>query len=213
MTGMPARFLLAAGLTLMAGLPALAQKAPAPGFGGLGNGSRGPINIDADKLDVFDKEKRAVFSGNVIAVQGDTTIKCTQMIVYYEGNGLPTGGAAATPAKADAKPAETKPADAKSADGKPADDSAVKRVDCKGPVTVTSKDQVATGDNAVFDRVANLVTLTGNAALSQGPNVTRGQRLVYNLNTGVANVEGGRVRAIIVPGSQDEKPGQAKPKR
>lgn len=213
MIGSPARILLAAAsLSLLSGLPALAQtaqKAPPPGLGGLGGGSRGPINIDADKLDVFDKEKRAIFSGNVVAVQGDTTIKCTQMIVYYEGSGLPTGGAgaAATPAKA----AEAK-TDAKAGDGK-ADDSAVKRVDCKGPVTVTSKDQVATGDNAVFDRVANLVTLTGNAVLSQGPNVTRGQRLVYNLNTGVANVEGGRVRAIIVPGSQDEKPGQAKPKR
>ena len=39
---------------------------------------------------------------------------------------------------------------------------------------------------------------------SDGPNVTRGERVVYDLNTGVANVEtkpGGRVRALFVPGS------------
>ena len=67
-----------------------------------------------------------------------------------------------------------------------------------------SKTQVATGDNATFDRVANRIFLIGNVALSDGPNVTRGERIVYDLNSGVANVEtapGGRVRALFVPGS------------
>jgi lipopolysaccharide export system protein LptA len=75
-------------------------------------------------------------------------------------------------------------------------------------VTVVSKTQTATSDNAEFDRVLNKVMLVGNAALTDGPNVTRGERIVYDLNTGVANVEaspgrGGRVRALIVPGSSD----------
>jgi lipopolysaccharide export system protein LptA len=88
-------------------------------------------------------------------------------------------------------------------------DSAIKKLDCKGPVTIATKTQVATGDNAEFDRTKNKVFLTGNAALSDGPNVTRGERVAYDLNTGVANVEGGRVRALIVPGSQ--KPAAATP--
>ena len=75
-------------------------------------------------------------------------------------------------------------------------------------MTVVSKDQVATGDHAVFDRAANKVTMTGNAVLSQCQNVTRGERIVYDLNTGVANVEtapGKRVSALIIPGSNDEE--------
>lgn len=178
-------------------IPALAQSpqtgaaAPLTAFG---SGSREPIAIDADRLDVFDKDNRAVFSGNVVAVQGETTMKCTAMTVFYERqqDKAAASGQPATPA-----PAATPPA----AGGAP-NDSAIRRVECKGPVTVVSKEQTATGDTAVFDRVKNIVTLAGNASLSQGKNVTRGERLVYNLNTGIANVEGGRVRALFVPGEE-----------
>ncbi len=173
-------------------------KERAVGFGNFG-ASKEPIKIDADKLDVFDKEGRAVFSGNVVAVQGDSTMNCTLMTVFYEQrsqNG--ESKASATAASA-------------------ADDSSIKKIDCKGPVTIVSKTQVATGDNATFDRVANKIYLIGNAALSDGPNVTRGERVVYDLNSGVANIEtkpGGRVKALFVPGSGSSEAGAggAKPK-
>lgn len=159
--------------------------------------SKDPISIDADRLDVFDKEGRAVFTGNVIAIQGETTMKCTAMNVFYESS-------------------RTGPAGEKKADsaGPLANDSSIKRIECKGPVTITTKSQTATGDRAEFDRVVNKVFLIGNAALSDGPNVTRGERVAYDLNTGVANVEGGRVRALIVPGSQKDgdKAKDSKPK-
>jgi lipopolysaccharide export system protein LptA len=189
--------------TLLLSLPAaqaLAQTAqparPAP-MAGIGGNSREPIKIDADRLDVFDRENRAVFAGNVVAVQGETTIRCSSMTVFYERGGNRPGSPPATPAPAAA----------------PGGDSAVRKVDCAGPVTVMQRDQVATGNNATFDRVANIVTITGNAALSQGQNVTRGERVLYNLNTGVANVEGGRVRALIVPGSESAPAGAPAPAR
>ena len=100
--------------------------------------------------------------------------------------------------------AEAKP-EPKGAD--PTDGSAIRQVVCAGPVTVVSKDQVASGDNAVFDRVANRVVLTGNVVLSQCQNVTRGSRLVYDMNTGRANMDpvaGGRVSAMFVPGGKDD---------
>lgn len=179
--------------------PAMAQ-APGrdrnAGFGTLGS-NKEPIKIDADRLDVFDKESRAVFSGNVVAVQGESTMNCTTLTVHYEQNRSQSGGAA--PPAADA-----------------ATDNSIRKIDCKGPVTIVSSTQVATGDNATFDRVANKVVLMGNVALSDGPNVTRGERIVYDLNTGVANVEtkpGGRVKALFVPGSNagEGAAGGAKP--
>ncbi|HEX2137998.1 MAG TPA: LptA/OstA family protein [Microvirga sp.] len=183
---------LALALGLAAGAaPAAAQPAPArdrgSAFGGLG-ANKEPINIDADRLDVFDKESRAVFAGNVVAVQGDTTMKCTTLTVFYEQNRQAGGRPAASATQG-------------------AGDNAIKKIDCKGPVTIVSKTQVATGDNATFDRVANRVFLLGNVALTDGPNVTRGERIVYDLNSGVANVEtapGGRVKALFVPGSNPE---------
>ncbi|WP_336810002.1 LptA/OstA family protein [Bosea sp. MMO-172] len=217
-----AALLLAAGFALI-GAPqeAFAQAAPAKArggssaLGGLGGDSKEPIKIDADKLDVVDKENKAVFSGNVVAVQGETTVRCTVMTVLYEGRGGP-GGTAGRPATPAAAPATPAPASATPAAGGQNNDSSIKRILCKGPVTVVSKTQAATSDNAEFDRARNLVIMTGNVALNDGPNVTRGQKLTYDTVTGVANVEGGRVQGLFVPNAADankadaNKPG-AKP--
>ena len=116
-------------------------------------------------------------------------MRCSQLTVFYEQQ-RGQGGAAAP----------------RTATTPNAQGDAIRKIDCKGPVTVVQKDQVATGDNAVFDRAANKVLLDGNVALSQGKNVTKGEKLVYDLNTGIANVEtkpGGRVRALFVPGEQN----------
>lgn len=185
--------------------PAAAPAAPAArrtrsetsALGGLGGDSKEPIKIDADKLDVLDKENKAVFAGNVVAVQGETTIRCSMMTVFYEGRGGQGGGAAA---------ARATPAPAPAAAPGQSNDSSIKRIECKGPVTVVSKTQAATSDNAVFDRANNQVIMTGNVALNDGPNITRGQKLTYNTTTGIANVEGGRVQGFFVPNSETDKP-------
>ncbi|WCS25038.1 organic solvent tolerance protein OstA [Methylobacterium sp. NMS14P] len=199
---------LAAGLVLAG--PALAEK-PArkdSPFGNIGGGGKDPIKIDADRLDVFDRENKAIFAGNVVAVQGDSTIRCSTMTVTYKrGKDAPGKGA-----KGDAK-GEAKDEGADAAPRNPAENG-IQKVDCAGPVTVVQKDQVATGDHAVFDQDAKRIVLTGNVVLSQCQNVTRGQRLVYDMNTGRANMDpvaGGRVSALFVPGEKsDAKDGKAK---
>jgi lipopolysaccharide export system protein LptA len=175
-----------------------AQQNAAPG--GLGSmNSKEPIKIDADRLDVFDKESRAVFAGNVVAVQGETTVRCSVMTLFYEPRGQNKG------AQAQAAPAPApQPAAQRQAGAPNQNDSAIRRIECNGPVTVISKTQTATGDKAVFDRVTNKVILTGNVALADGQNITRGERLVYDTQTGVANIEttpGGRVKGLFIPGS------------
>ena len=161
----------------------------------LGENSKDPIKIDADRLDVLDKESKAIFAGNVVAVQGKTTIRCSKMTIIYDNRGQSLsgqgGGRAATPAPAPA-----------SVGG----DGGIKRLECDGPVTVTSDDQVATGQKAVFDREKDQVIMSGDVALAKGQNVTRGERLVYNTKTGIANFDGGRVRGFFVPGSVEGTP-------
>lgn len=159
---------------------------------GLGSDSNEPIKIDADKLDVLDKDNRAVFTGNVVAVQGETTVRCSIMTVFYEGRG---GGAGAKPAFAAVPAAPTTPGQTS--------DSSITRIECRGPVTVVSKTQAATSDNAVFDRPNNQVIMTGNVALNDGPNITRGQKLTYNTVTGIALVQGGRVQGVFAPNSAE----------
>lgn len=210
---MTGRF-LAAGLAavLVLTAPAMAEKAApekaAPKkdgspFGNLGGSGKEPIKIDADRLDVFDRENKAIFVGNVVAVQGESTVRCSTMTVFYKRG--------KEGAKADTKPSDS-PDEGEKPQKNPAENG-IQKVDCAGPVTVVQKDQVATGDHAVFDQDAKRIVLTGNVVLSQCQNVTRGQRLVYDMNTGRANMDpvaGGRVSALFVPGEKDAKDGKAK---
>lgn len=171
---------LALAVALLAGAPgaALAQEERTGAFAGLGSGSDEPIRIDADRLEVFERENRAVYAGNVVAVQGDTTMRCSTLTIHF----------------------------VRAEEGAPADEGteSIDRIDCDGPVTIVSQDQVATGAKAVYDRRAGRVVLSGDVALSQGQNVTRGERLVYDVDAGVANIESGgsqRVRGLFVPGA------------
>lgn len=165
-------------------------------------GGKGPIKIDADRLDVFDRENKAIFAGNVVAVQGDSTIRCSAMTVHYKRDKDKDPGKDAAKTESEASDdAKAKAVDALGGNG-------IRKVECAGPVTVAQKDQVATGDNAVFDQVAKRIVLTGNVVLSQCQNVTRGSRLVYDMASGRANMDpvaGGRVSAMFVPGEGGDK--------
>jgi lipopolysaccharide export system protein LptA len=154
--------------------------------------SKEPIYITADRLDIFDKEGRAVYSGpsGVTATQGNSKLVGSELTAFYERQ----------------KEGADKTAGDQS-QGMGA--SAVKRIVVKGPVSVVQNDQVATGDAGDFDRVNNVVTLTGHVSLTQGQNVTTGDKLVYDLNSGVANVysaPGTPVKSLFVQGSQTSDP-------
>jgi lipopolysaccharide export system protein LptA len=86
----------------------------------------------------------------------------------------------------------------------PAGSSSIRRMEAKGAVVVTQKDQTATGDSAIYDLKDNTVTLVapkgGLVTVTQGPNVMSGPKLVVNLTTNVSHFEGG-VKGLITPSS------------
>jgi lipopolysaccharide export system protein LptA len=158
-----------------------------------------PVQIDAATLEVRDKDKVATFLGNVRMVQGDTTMHCKTLFVYYDQDATPGTLTAAKPG--------------------PGGQQQIKRLEAKGNVIVTQKDQTgkddqtATGDSGVFDMKANTVTLIGGVVVSQGQNVLRGERLVVDLTTGVSRIEAGpgpgqgRVQGLFLPSNaQETKP-------
>ena len=109
-----------------------------------------PIQIDAATLEMRDKKKEATFSGNVKVVQGDTTMTSKTLVVFYDSNSAP----AATPAantKAGAKTAPAPSAPMQAATPGPGGASSIKRLEARGNVVVTQKDQVVTGETAVCD--------------------------------------------------------------
>ena len=209
---------IAAALLCSTGAGAAAEKPPGPNDSAAifpGTSSKEPISIDADKLVYYDKEHKAVYSGNVVVIQGDTKMTCSAMTVFLDH--APTQGAA-SPSKAAA-------AQSTSGQSTPTADSGVKHLDATGPVTVVSKTQVATGDSGSYDKAEDKVRLIGHVTLSDGQNVTKGDKLTYDLKNGLATVDtsakSGRVHGQFVPKSSADaakpdadvtKAGAAKPK-
>jgi lipopolysaccharide export system protein LptA len=189
----PFRFLLALGLLALAPAPTLAQKAPAPVVLP-GGDSKAPVSIDAAKLEYFDKEQKLVYSGGVVAKQGDATLRSTNLVIFLATSVLQGTSAAS------------------SSNG----ESQIRRMEAAGPVTILSKDQIGTGDRATYNREDNKFLLLGNVTLSQGGNIIKGKpesRLVYDLTTSQAVIEGG-VNSLMTPGSGEDpapKPRQAAP--
>jgi lipopolysaccharide export system protein LptA len=201
------RFSLSCGVALAAlliSLPAGAQAPPssAPNPLSMGENKDQPVQIEAATLEVRDNNKAATFSGNVQVVQGDTTMKCQSLVVFYgQEVGIGAGGAPAATA-------------AKSTPGTPQGAQNIRRIEARGGVTVITKDQNASGDLGVYDLKSKTITLSGNVVVSQGQNVIHGERVVVDTTTGYARVESGssnggagagapgpgRVRALIQPG-------------
>lgn len=143
-----------------------------------------PVKIEAASLEVRDKDKLATFSGNVVVTQGDTTMRCKSLVVHYDNSNDNKGMKAAQPG--------------------PGGSSSIKRLEALGGVHVTQKEQTATGDKGIFDMKSNTITLSGNVLITQGQNVLKGERLVVDVASGAARVEGGRVTGVFVPSSSDK---------
>jgi len=153
-----------------------------------------PIQIEAASLEMIDKKKEATFSGNVKVVQGDTTMTSKSLVVFYDSGDTAGGAQAKAPAaKAPAK------GTMKAAAPGPGGASSIRRLEARGAVVVTQKDQTVTGDLAIFDPRANLITMKGSVVLTQCKNVLRGDRLLVNMTTGVSRVESdsGRVQGLF----------------
>ena len=133
-----------------------------------------PINIVAVQLDYFDKQQKLVYTGHVVATRGDTILKTPRLTVLL------------APKQSGANASKQSSSDR------------VRRMEAIGPVTLISKDQVATGDSGVYEKSADKVYLDGNVRLTQGPNVTLGDHIVYDLQTKQAVVTG-HVRSLFVP--------------
>jgi lipopolysaccharide export system protein LptA len=163
-----------------------------------------PIQIEAAALEMIDKKKEATFSGNVKVVQGDTTMTSKKLVVFYDAS--QPAGAAPQPGqqKTPPKPAAAASAPMQSATPGPGGSSSIRRLEARGNVVVTQKDQVVTGETAVFETKTNLITMVGGVVLTQGKNVLRGDRLLVDMTTGVSRVESesGRVQGLFQSSGQ-----------
>ncbi len=99
--------------------------------------------------------------------------------------------------------------------------SHISKVDAHGNVVLTSQDEIAHGDAAVYNLETGIATLTGHVSLTRGDNELRGQYGVVDTNRNVARLLSAppaaqltgphpRVEGLLIPHAGNE-PGKTKP--
>jgi lipopolysaccharide export system protein LptA len=153
-----------------------------------GHDSNAPVDVQSDRLEVQDRADRAIFAGNVHATQGELTLDTPRLTVAYSGGQGNAGG------------------------------PKIHRLDAAGGVVVKSPSETARGDFGIYDLDRKLITVIGNVQLNRENNQLNGSRLVIDLDSGRAvvdggppgvNQSGGRVTGhFIVPQRQQNQPRQ-----
>lgn len=184
-------------LALASPLPLAAKSNPLLSGSEKKRDQRTPIEVSADALEVLQEENKAIFSGHVVAVQGDLRLTAESMTVYYNPN-------------------------AKSEQGKKekSENNAIKKIDALGGVFLATPEETASGTHGVYDVENEEIRLTGKVVLTRGKNTLEGESLVYNFATGKSKLtsaatatgadkakteKGQRVRAVFIP-EESSKP-------
>lgn len=184
--------------TVLCLAPALVYAQSPALFGGGGSplSSKDPIDIAADVLDVDQQKQVAVFTGNVDAVQGDLHLRSDVLTVYYDSR---------DDASEEAAP---KKDEATSAIGQSSD---ITKIRVTGNVVITSPEETATGDWALYDVATAKVTMGGDVVLTRGENILKGHKLIVDLETGQSKLEAApngegekkRIRGLLIPNNGD----------
>jgi lipopolysaccharide export system protein LptA len=146
----------------LAGSTGYAQSQEQPVSALKGHNGNAPVDVTADRIEVQDRADRAIFAGNVHVTQAELSLDTPRLTVAYSGGqGGGSGGVQ------------------------------IRRLDAAGGVTVRSPSETAKGDFGIYDLDKKLITLIGNVQLTRQQNQVNGARLVIDLDSGRAVVDGG----------------------
>jgi len=149
---------------------------------GKASGDADGIQISADRLVFDNKAQSAVFSGNVTAVQGATSISADRLTVFYDAAEADSGA-------------------------QPDTQAAIRRIVSEGNVTIRFDDKVAVTRKAIYNRSSGMLELVGEGTrVTSGQNTIAGNRITVDRASDNITVEGGgsqRVEAVIFPGQVD----------
>jgi lipopolysaccharide transport protein LptA len=186
---------------LLLATPAFAANAPVAGK----HDTNAPIEINSDALEVLQADHKAIFTGHVVAVQGDVHLKSEKMTVFYKAQ--EADGSAEKPAKTSAVPAAT-------------EKNSIEKIIVENNVFLTTAEETASGTNGIYDVENKKIYLNDNVVLTRDKNVMKGDKLVYDFATGKSVMNGSdsavtaanptgqktRVKVLIIQNGQEKLP-------
>lgn len=173
----PRRRIAAFAMAAMATAGAAAAQSGDNPFGSFKHDSTQPIEITADSLAVNNQAQTATFTGEVVAGQGTLRLTADKVTVNYGGG---AGGGETAPGTGE-----------------------IDSLRAEGSVFLSSGAETAKGEWAEYDVSGGIVTMGGDVVLTQGENAISGQNLRIDLNAGVGEISGGRVKSVFTPPAQN----------
>ncbi|MGZ6016629.1 MAG: LptA/OstA family protein [Phenylobacterium sp.] len=175
-------------MALAAGAAALA----APAAAQIATHSKAPVDIVADEASTNNSGCEATWSGNAEALQDNARLRADVIKIFNKPS-------AAKPAKSGTTGSGCGELD---------------RLEAHGNVYIVKPDQRVRGDHAVYEAGSTTVTVTGDVVAIQGQNVLRGDKMVFNTDTGQGQVVGkakgrgakDRPRGVFYPQQSSDKP-------
>ena len=170
------------GITLAAAALLAAQPAAAQ----LAANSDAPVDITADELEVVQGQCASVWKGSAEALQDTARLRADVLRAYFVPKAKGTASAASSSACGD-----------------------LLRMEAEGSVYYVTADQRVRSNKAVYEATTDTITMTGDVVAVQGQNVLRGDRMVFNTETGQGQMIGGgkggknRPRGVFYPKQQD----------
>ena len=159
---------------------------------GFGRDSRQPVDVTAEQLYINDTDRIALFTGGVVALQGDTTLKTPELRIAYEGKAADS----LTSAKAEAPKADAASGGSRLS----------RMVASKGAVITMGADRRIAADQADFDAKADTALFLGNVLINQQKNVLQGRRLFVDRKNNKSRLDSpgeggqpvGRIAATLI---------------
>lgn len=167
----------------------------------------GTVRISSDGTQAFGDSAAYDLDQGIFVLTGktprleavDLTVTATQNLEYWEAKNLAVARGAAVAKSRDRRIA----ADVISAYVEPSESgkTGLRRVEAFGKVVITTAEDHASGDKAVYDAATGIATLCGDVEIRRGDNRLRGRCAEVDLNSGVSRLigGGGGIDGLVAP--------------
>jgi lipopolysaccharide export system protein LptA len=142
-----------------------------------------PVVIEADEVEFDFKTGVRTYKGNVVEEQGTLLIRGDKIIVNYDGDRVETATAWGDPAMFQQRP-----------DGK-------------------DEDVIGKGKKIILHQIDNTLTLITQASLKQGPDIARGNVILYDIAADKMTIKGARQERKESTGAAGSEAVPSKPGR
>lgn len=143
-----------------------------------------PATVEADEVEYDFRTGERIYKGNVIVEQGSMRITGDKLVVIYKNDELQSATAIGNLASFKQRP-----------EGK-------------------SQDVVGKAKKIHLDQIKNVLTLVNSASLQQGPDLAKGELIVYDINNEKLSIKGSASTGTKAEGDassgQKTKPARAK---